>query len=62
MPTTLKVYKEISQNRDAMTHLLPIQDSFDLIQRDISIGGRDASLYFLDGMLKDESMLKILAP
>ncbi len=60
MPTTLKVYKEISQNRDAMTHLLPIQDSFDLIQRDISIGGRDASLYFLDGMLKDESMLKIM--
>lgn len=60
MPGIQNPYKEISQNRAAMASLLPIQDSFDLIQRDIKIGGRSASLYFLDGMLRDDAMLKIM--
>lgn len=60
MPEIQNVCKEISENRELMRHLLPIQESFDLIQRDIRIGGRDASFYFLDGMLKDETMLKIM--
>lgn len=60
MPVSWKAEKEISQNRNTMSRLLPIQESFDLIQRDIVIGGRDASLYFLDGMLKDEAMQKIM--
>lgn len=50
----------IQENRQRMSQLLPIQESFDLIQRDIKIGGRDASLYFIDGMLKDEVMFKIM--
>lgn len=60
MPEKSSVYKTIGQNRAMMSHLLPIQESFDLIQRDILIGGRDASFYFLDGMLKDDAMLKIM--
>jgi stage V sporulation protein AF len=43
-----------------MSRLLPLAESFDLVQRDIRIGGREASFYFLDGMLKDEAMLKIM--
>lgn len=60
MPEKLIAYTEIRENRDTMSRLLPIQESFDLIQRDIQIGGRDTSLYFLDGMLKDDSMQKIM--
>ncbi len=54
------VYQEISKNRDCMEQLLPIQKSFDLIRRDIRIGGRESSFYFIDGMIKDEAMLKIM--
>lgn len=55
-----KICTSISENRQQMSALLPIQDSFDLIQRDIRIGGRECSLYFVDGMMKDEVMFKIL--
>lgn len=60
MTDTQKVEAGIGQNRADMERLLPIRESFDLIQRDIRIGGREASFYFLDGMVKDEAMVKIL--
>lgn len=60
MSDTQTIGKSIAETRQAMQKLLPIQDSFDLIQRDISIGGKDSSFYFVDGMLKDEVMLKIM--
>lgn len=56
-----KISAVLSENRERMQQLLPIQESFDLIQRDIVIGGREASFYFLDGMTKDEAMVKIMA-
>ena len=40
--------------------MLPVEDSFDIVQRDIQIGGKDATFYFIDGFTKDESMLKIM--
>lgn len=55
-----KIYWKLWQNAACMKHLLPIGESFDLVQRDIRIGGREASFYFLDGMMNDEAMLKIL--
>ena len=47
-------------NTDYLNQVLPIRESFDLIQRDIQIGGRMASFYFIDGFMKDEVMLKIM--
>lgn len=35
-------------------------DSFDLIKREIVIGGRRAALYFIDGFIKDEVFEKIM--
>ena len=43
-----------------MLYFLLLKDSFDIIQRDIYIGERAASFYFVDGFTKDETMLKIL--
>ena len=40
--------------------MLEEEDSFDIVQRDIQIGGKDATFYFIDGFTKDESMLKIM--
>ncbi len=60
MEATQKVCAGIQDNRQNMSRLLPIQESFDLIQRDLKIGGRDCSIYFIDGMMKDEVMFKIM--
>ncbi|MCD7885871.1 MAG: spore germination protein [Lachnospiraceae bacterium] len=55
-----KIYWKLWQNKAAMEHLLPIEESFDLIEREIRLGGREAVFYFVDGMMNDEAMLKIL--
>lgn len=39
---------------------LPIEDSFDVIERAISVGGKDVFLYFIDGFIKDELMQRIM--
>lgn len=60
MQRELKVQADLEENAAYMNQLLPVQESFDLIQREIEIGGRRAAIYFVDGMLKDEAMVKIL--
>ncbi len=60
MPDILHVEKSIENTRSTLAGLLPLKESFDLIQRDIVIGGKASSFYFIDGMVKDEVMLKIM--
>jgi len=55
-----KVYSKLCENTEACEHLLGISKSFDLISRRMTIGGRDACFYFIDGFIKDEAMLKIM--
>lgn len=55
-----KVFSKRDKNVDYMNQMLPVEDSFDIVQRDIQIGGKDATFYFIDGFTKDESMLKIM--
>lgn len=43
-----------------MDAALPVNESFDIIRRDITIADRQAAFYFIDGFTKDEVMLKIL--
>ena len=38
-----------------MDQHLPVEASFDLIKREIEIGGRNAAFYFIDGFMKDEA-------
>ncbi|MBC5742561.1 spore germination protein [Lachnospiraceae bacterium MD308] len=60
MPDMKKVTASREENTAYMNRILPVKNSFDIIQRDIYIGGRAASFYFIDGFTKDETMLKIL--
>ncbi len=60
MPDMKRVTASREENTAYMNRVLPVKDSFDIIQRDIYIGGRAASFYFIDGFTKDETMLKIL--
>lgn len=55
-----KVTASREESTTYMNEVLPVKDSFDIIQRDIMIGGRVASFYFIDGFTKDEVMLKIM--
>ena len=54
------IFSKRDKNVDYMNQMLPVEDSFDIVQRDIQIGGKDATFYFIDGFTKDESMLKIM--
>lgn len=60
MADKTKVFSKRDKNIDYMNQMLPVEDSFDIVQRDIQIGGKDATFYFIDGFTKDESMLKIM--
>lgn len=55
-----KINTSVEENNQWMHQNLPIQESFDLIQRDMKVGNRNASFYFIDGMTKDEVMVKIM--
>lgn len=55
-----KVCASREENTEYLNQVLPVKESFDIIQRDIMIGGKMASFYFIDGFVKDEVMLKIM--
>lgn len=56
----MNVLPDISKNIDEIKRLMNVDKSFDIINRDIIIGGRKASFFFVDGFIKDEVMEKIL--
>lgn len=54
------VSKCLEDNMQYLSTLLPVRESFDLIQREMYIGGRRSSFYFIDGFTKDETMQKLM--
>ena len=60
MPDTRIVTASVKENVAYMNQILPVKESFDLIERDIMIGEREASFFFIDGFMKDEIMLKVM--
>lgn len=60
MPEMKKITASREENTSYMNKVLPVKESFDIIQRDIMVGNRMTSFYFIDGFTKDEVMLKLL--
>lgn len=60
MPDTRIVTASVKENIAYMNQVLPVKESFDIIERDIVIGGKEAAFFFVDGFMKDEAMLKIM--
>lgn len=58
---TKKVSGSFKENIEYMNKVLPVKESFDVIQKDMVIGGKEASFYFIDGFTKDEAMVKIMS-
>jgi len=55
----MKLSKKISENIEILDKSLGISKSFDVVNREVKIGGRPASLIFIDGFAKDDIMLFI---
>lgn len=55
-----KLSASFEENIRYMNEILPVKESFDIIRRDIVIGGKASVFYYIDGFIKDEVMLKIM--
>lgn len=55
-----KIMGTLEENVAYMNEVLSVKESFDLVQRDIVIGGKKSSFFFIDGFTKDDTMLKIM--
>lgn len=60
MEKTTEFSKDFDKNKKRIDELLHIEKSFDLLYRVVTIGGKKACFYFIDGFCKDEVMEKVL--
>jgi len=56
-----KVFDSLESNVNYINEILPIKESFDLLQRDVVIGERQCTFFFIDGFTKDDTMQKLMA-
>ena len=54
------VSASLTDNTKYMNRALPVKKSFDIIERNLIIGGQNSAFYFIDGFTKDETMLKLI--
>lgn len=55
------LFQSLQENMNYMQRILPIEESFDVIQRELIIGERGSAFYFIDGFTKDETMQKLMS-
>lgn len=56
----MKISKNIEENKQLMHSLLPLEKCFDLIERDVMVGGKKTYMYFIDGFVKDGVISKLI--
>ncbi len=54
------VFPTLKENVEHINSILPVKESFDVIQRDIIIGEKQSTFYFIDGFTKDDTMQKLM--
>lgn len=52
--------RDFAANVDLMDGVLRVEDSFDLIRKDLAIGDARMTLYYIDGFIKDGVMQKLM--
>ena len=52
--------KNLEDNLEHLKQTLSLEKNFDVVYRVVSIGGKKGCLLFVDGLTKDEVLLKIL--
>ena len=48
------------KNRTALSDRLRVTESFDVIERRLTLGGREGCFFYIDGFIKDGEMLRIM--
>lgn len=54
------MYQNFEENKNYLNEKLHVSESFDIVSRDVIIGGKNAVFYFVDGFCKDDLMQKLL--
>ncbi len=60
MESVKRVSEKLEENLQYMNDVLPVNESFDIIQRNLYIGEHCAVLYFINGFADSEALLKIM--
>lgn len=55
-----EITESLEKNRHEMEERLQLTKNFDLVERKLKVGDRDACLYFVDGFVKDEVLEKLM--
>ena len=56
----MRVSKSLAENKKKMSEIFPLEDSFDLLERNIIIAGKETVMYFIDGFVKDAVVSKMM--
>ncbi len=56
----MRVSKSLAENKRIMSEIFPLKESFDLLERNIIIGGKETVMYFIDGFVKDAVVSKMM--
>ena len=51
----------LKENADKLKNILDINTNFDIIYKEMRIGGKDAGFFFIDGFVKDDVMQKLMS-
>ena len=58
-----KIKKEVGcsfkENIQYMDQTLPVEKSFDIIRREMEIGGKESVFYYIDGFIKESIIFNI---
>lgn len=55
-----RLFTDYGQNIEMMSERLRVNESFDLIERHLTVCGADMCFYYIDGFVKDGEMLRIM--
>lgn len=55
-----QIHGTILECMEEMKKRLPLEESFDILQRNVIVGNRTSCLYFIDGFTKDEALMKVM--
>lgn len=56
----MKLKKDYEENIKTLDSLLRVTDSFDIVCRNFVFAQKRAKLYFIDGLVKDDAMVKVI--
>ena len=55
-----RLYTDYKLNVTLMSERLRVKDSFDIIERHLTVAGADMCFFYIDGFVKDGEMLRIM--